>query len=294
MLSLFRRGIGESGGGRDDPDEETAFTGFDWGATAGAAAVDNSLPKKGNDGRLFPEYLLYCEGLEKPFCRGLLHLFATLILPFGMLHLLREADNNDLGRAAGTLYVFSNIFCYGISALYHVGRWSPRVEILLQKWDHCGIAILSVGTFLPSTLLLFPRFYGSLLLSCLLATCGYACWNIWRNNKATVLQQVLVPGSSLLFLPVFYATLNRLEFILYFVVVAFQLAGVFVFVNNKPNPWPKIFGHHEVFHCFVVAAGVSIYVANWSIIRRTCQPFAHDQAVNVLLFRALRSLFLTE
>ena len=35
----------------------TSSSGFDW------EARDDSLPKK-QDGRLFPEYLLYCEGLE--------------------------------------------------------------------------------------------------------------------------------------------------------------------------------------------------------------------------------------
>lgn len=273
-----------------DNDEENAFfnnstsTGFDW------EARDDSLPKK-QDGRLFPEYLLYCEGLEKPYCRGVLHLLACLLLPFGLVHLVREASDNVVGKVAATLYVVSNIVCYGVSALYHLGRWRPRSEIFLQKLDHCGITILSVGTFLPVSFLLFPQEYAVLFLVVLLGTSGTACWNIAMHNNPSVLRQVLVPASSLLFLPIFYATLNRLEFILYFVVVAFQLAGVVVFISQRPNPAPKFFGYHEVFHCLVVAAGISVYVCNWSIIRRTCQPYEHDAEVMILIYRAFQRLW---
>lgn len=272
-----------------DNDEENAFfstssSGFDW------EARDDSLPKK-QDGRLFPEYLLYCEGLEKPYCRGLLHLLACLLLPFGLVHLVREASGNVVGKVAATLYVVSNIFCYGVSALYHLGKWSPRSEIMLQKWDHCGITILSVGTFVPVSFLLFPQEYAGLFLVVLLGTSGTACWNIVVQNNPSVLRQVLVPASSLLFLSILYATLNRLEFVLYFAVVAFQLAGVVVFVSQRPNPAPKFFGYHEVFHCFVVAAGISVYICNWSIIRRTCQPYEHDNEVVILIYRAFHRIW---
>jgi len=269
-----------------------ASTGFDWEQDRQVSKRENRIPstlrstlKKG-DGRLFPEYLLYCEGLEKPYFRGVMHLLASIVLPLGLLHLFREANRNPVGQFSAVAYVLSNIFCYGVSALYHLGRWSPRVEIFLQKLDHCGIAILSLGTFIPVTLLLFPQAASVLLITILLITCGLTCWHIIINNNPSVLRQVLVPASSLLFLPVFYVTLSCLEFTLYFVVVALQVAGVLVFVKRRPDPVPTVFGYHEVFHSLVVAAGLAVYVCNWSIIRRVCQPFAHEQ--NVLSIFALK------
>lgn len=162
------------------------------------------------DGRLHPDYPLYCEGLDKPVCRGMLHLLSALLLPFATMHLLAEAQGNRTGQLAALLYTGSNLFCYGTSALYHVGKWSPRVEIMLQKYDHCGIAVLSVGTFVPCCLLLFPPGYALLLLAQLCAVCLWTCWHIWQGSSS-VLRQVAVPASSLLYLPVFFEVLTPLE-----------------------------------------------------------------------------------
>ena len=31
-------------------------------------------------------------------------------------------------------------------------------------------------------------------------------------------------------------------------------AGAVVYASGRPNPWPKVFGYHEVFHALVLAA----------------------------------------
>lgn len=75
---------------------------------------------------------------------------------------------------------------------------------------------------------------------------------------------------------------------LYFVCVLLQLLGVAVFVTQRPNPWRRVCGYHELFHALVVAAGAVVYVVNWSIIRRGCDPWVHEVDVLALLLRALR------
>ena len=84
---------------------------------------------------------------------------------------------NNIAHVASTMYICSNLWCYGISALYHVGNWSVQTEILLQKLDHCGVAILSTGTMIPCCLLLLPMHIGLLFMSlsimCSVRTCYY-------------------------------------------------------------------------------------------------------------------------
>lgn len=231
-----------------------------------------------NDGRLYPEYPLYCEGLQKPICRGLMHLMCTILLPFGMWHLVIEANDDPVGIATAILYVGSNIWCYGFSALYHVGTWSPKTEILLQKLDHCGIALLSVGTFMPCTWLLFPAHVAALFTLMLVSTCAWTCWSV-RRCRPSLLAQVSVPLNSLLFVYYFAATLSSMEFTCFWIVVALKLCGVVVFVRMQPDPFPTVFGYHEVFHLFVSLAGATVYLCNWSIIRRACNPYAHNTDV---------------
>jgi hemolysin III len=37
--------------------------------------------------------------------------------------------------------------------------------------------------------------------------------------------------------------------------------GAVVYATKWPNPWPKTFGFHEVFHLMTILAGVAMYVA---------------------------------
>lgn len=234
-----------------------------------------NLPKwDKNDGRLHPDYPLYCEGMPKPKCRGVLHMVFTALLPFAYLHLVHEANGNLLGMSAAFVYIFSNIWCYGFSATYHIGKWAPKVEILLQKLDHAGIAIMSVGTFCPCAMLLFSPIEGGLFLILLIAACGWTIDGVIKNNPSLV-RQVCVPSISFLFIYQIISRFTTLELCCYFMTIFLKVMGVVVFVNRRPDPFPSIFGYHEIFHVFVTLAGIFIYAANWSIIHRSCNPYAH-------------------
>jgi hemolysin III len=256
---------------------------LEWGDAAKIDKIDrtSSLHWEKNDGRLHPEYPLYCEGMMKPACRGILHMLCTMLLPIGLWHLLSEANGNEYGQVAGITYLLSNLWCYGASAVYHVGTWSPKMEIMLQKLDHSGIAVMSVGTFVPTIMLLFPRWEGILFILLSLGTCAWATAGIVHNNPS-LSRQVLVPSVSLLFLPRIVLVFSGLELWCYVLTILLKTIGVFVFVRQKPDPWPSCFGYHEIWHVFVVAAGLCIYTANWSIIRRTCNPFAHEAPEDIV------------
>ena len=44
------------------------------------------------------------------------------------------------------------------------------------------------------------------------------------------------------------------------------IAGAAVYAVRRPNPWPAVFGFHEVFHGLVVAAAVTHFVtAAWIV-----------------------------
>ena len=75
------------------------------------------------DGRLFPEYPLYCEGLYKPYGRGMLHLICSLLIPLCMIHLTVESNGNILAISSCLTYLVTNLWCYGVSGLYHVWQW---------------------------------------------------------------------------------------------------------------------------------------------------------------------------
>ena len=253
-------------------------------------ASDHILHQKKceSDNRLFPDYPLYCEGLPRPVLRGVLHLVCLLLLPFGMLHLVMESDGSRLGSIAAIVYISTNIFCYGFSAMYHVGRWSAHNEILLQKIDHCGIAILTAGTFFPSSVLLLPIEVGFPFLITTLSACIWTCYHIWHLRPSST-RQIIVIATLLPFMPFLSPRMSTLEFWGTIFTMAFQAIGATIFLNKKPDPWPSSFGYHEIFHVFVVLAGICVYFTNWSIIRRTCNPYSTHSDITDLLLGTLWS-----
>lgn len=234
------------------------------------------------DGRLFPEYLLYCEGMPRPTLRGVLHLLCALLYPLAVYHLWLDANGNTLGQIAGLIYITSNFWCVGFSALYHVGRWSVNTEILLQKLDHCGIAIFSAGTNIPVCLLLLPFNYGATLAFLSVVSCAWACWHV-ANRRPSVWRLIVVASMIAPFFPVLWFYMSAFEFKCMIGNTIVQLIGSIIFTNRFPDPWPSVLGYHELFHICTGFGIMFIYLCNWSVIHRTCNPYAHITDVSELL-----------
>ena len=37
--------------------------------------------------------------------------------------------------------------------------------------------------------------------------------------------------------------------------------GAVIYALGRPNPWPKVFGFHEIFHVFVILAAITHFIA---------------------------------
>ncbi len=169
-----------------------------------------------------------------------------------------------------------------MSSLYHIGRWSSRTEILIQKVDHCGIAFLAAGGFLPIAILLLPYPYGNLLFILTVSVALWASWNI-TNNRPSIIRLVLCAATIVPFLPLCYQYMNYIEFSCAMLCILFRGIGLVIFVRQTPNPFPKIFGYHEIFHIFDIIAAFCVYTCHWSIIRRMCNPYEHETVLADIL-----------
>lgn len=231
------------------------------------------------DGRMFPQEPLYCEQPSKPSLRGKLHLVCSLILMLGMWHLLIEANENDWGILAAFIYVSSNVLSFAISGLYHCVAWSTRVEILMQKLDHVAVAVLTCGSFIPLQLLLMrpERPKTSMLFIVLSWTfCAWTAFCVFcrvNTPKGALFRQIMIVASVLPFVPLACSVMNSLEISMMVLALLFHILATTVFHAKKPNPWPSVCGYYEVFHFLTVGAGICVYVANWSMIRRSSNPY---------------------
>src|SRR5690606_17451598 len=116
----------------------------------------------------------------KPKLRGWLHLGMFPAALVAGLVLTALADSTR-GRIACGIYALTACLLFGVSALYHRGNWSPRMDGVLRRLDHANIFLIIAGTYTPLTILLLPDAKGQWLLwgICAVAAAGILFRVFW-------------------------------------------------------------------------------------------------------------------
>jgi hemolysin III len=201
--------------------------------------------------------------LLKPLLRGWLHAAMFPAVLVAGLALTALADSTR-GRLACAVYTLTACLLFGISALYHRGDWGPRATAVLRRLDHANIFLIIAGTYTPLALLLLPGSTGRVLL-----------WAVWAAAVAGIAFRVFWVGAprwlytpcyiamgwvAVFFLPDFLRTGGVTVLVLVVVGGLLYSAGGVVYGIKKPNPSPRWFGFHEVFHLLTLAAFIAHYV----------------------------------
>ncbi|WP_299518581.1 hemolysin III family protein [uncultured Serinicoccus sp.] len=199
----------------------------------------------------------------KPHLRGWLHLGMVPVALAAGAVLVAVAPTPAAGAAA-LVFAITGVLLFGTSALYHRGRWSPRTAQILKRWDHANIFLIIAGTYTPFAVVLLPPAQGRVLL-----------WVVWSGAIAGVLFRVFWLGAprwlytgvyiALGWVAVFYLVpMWRSGGPLVVALIALgglcYTLGAVVYGLRRPDPSPRWFGFHEVFHAFTVAA----FAAHWT------------------------------
>jgi hemolysin III len=200
----------------------------------------------------------------KPVLRGWLHLLwfeASLVS--GTLLLARAHGAARITAIA--IYAASVSALFGSSALYHRGTWTGACRRHLQRLDHAMIFFLIAGTATPAFLLAMR---GGLGLACLIVT-----WSLALTATAVRMARMALParlaGAMYLGLgwmagvavPWVWIHAGAAPGALMIAGGLLYTAGALSFYRHWPDPYPSVFGYHEVFHVFVCAAATCQYVA---------------------------------
>jgi hemolysin III len=204
------------------------------------------------------------ESPTKPRLRGWLHagaLPAALIAGFALVAL----GPTPQARLAAAIYAITSGLLFGVSATYHRGTLSPRLTDLLRRLDHANIYLIIAGTHTPFALLALD---GSARVAVLAV--------VWTGAIGGVVFRVLWLGAPRLLYTALYVGLGWtaafvLPQLLHTAGVAAVLlvvaggvlysAGGVVYGLRRPDPSPRWFGYHEVFHAFTLGAYALQYIA---------------------------------
>ena len=210
------------------------------------------------------------ESVAKPRLRGWLHLgTAPVTLAAGVV--LIALSPTAATRLGSVVYVVSSVLLFSVSAVYHRGRWSPRVTGVLRRLDHSNIFLLIAGTYTPFSLLLLQGTDRVVLLSVIWfgALLGVGFRVLWIDAPRWLCVPIYVAlGCAAVFvLPEFAAGSERYGVGIGTAVLVLIAAGGVLYILGgavygfrRPDPWPRYFGFHEVFHSFRVLAFVAHYV----------------------------------
>jgi hemolysin III len=198
----------------------------------------------------------------KPRLRGVLHEYAFFVsLACGVALILAASDGRS--RLAAAIYAGAVSALLGTSALYHRVTWRPRARRWMRRLDHSMIFVLIAGTYTPVAVLALKGSLANAVLVVLwVGAAGGMIFKLaWIDAPKWLFAAVyvllgLVTGAVFGQLPAAIGWLGATGLatggLLY-------LVGAVVYASGWPNPWPKVFGYHEVFHTLVLAAAALHY-----------------------------------
>ena len=199
-----------------------------------------------------------------PRLRGWLHAVMFPITVVGALTLV--VVGSDLGgRIGAAIFGGTASLLFGVSALYHRGRWQPRVKAVLRRLDHANIFLIIAGSYTPFALLLLEPSEGRVLLILIwsAAVAGVLFRVLWINAPRWLYTPIYVAmgWAALFYLPDFMRTGGGIVLGLIIAGGVLYSVGAVFYGLKWPNIAPRWFGFHELFHALTIAAFTLHYVA---------------------------------
>ena len=207
---------------------------------------------------------------SKPMFRGVLHHSAALYA-FGAGTVLVVMAESLRAAIASGVYSLSLVVLFTVSAVYHRVQWlSDRARALMRRADHASIFLLIAGTYTPITVLGLGGADGRNLLILIwsLAAAG-VLFSIFWVTAPKALTAIIAVAMGWTITPYFSQIRHLLGTQIWLILaggIAYT-AGAIVYALRKPDPWPRVFGYHEVFHALTLVGALLHFTAIVAIVR---------------------------
>jgi hemolysin III len=201
----------------------------------------------------------------KPKLRGVSHEWAFFI-SLGLGAALIVAADTPQATLAVAIYAVSLSALFGTSALYHRVNWSrPNVRRWMRRLDHSMIFFLIAGTYTPFALLVLDGALADAILAVVWvgAVIGAIVEIVWIEHPKWVAALVYISLGwvAIVAFPGLWGQIGIGGTLLVAAGGLLYTIGAVVYATQRPNPNPRVFGYHEVFHLFVIAAAAAHFAA---------------------------------
>lgn len=208
--------------------------------------------------------------LPRPALRGYVHLGSALAALAAFVPLLFMASSPQ-ATASALILGASTILLFGTSATYHLVPWRDRAHRVMKRLDHAMIFVAVSGLFTPFCLQAMDTAWSvsMLALTWSLAIAGVAA-KVARPDMPRWLGVAMYLVAGWLPVASAFEIAQHLPIGALLAVLVSGLiysAGGVVYALRWPNPAPRVFGYHEMFHaCTTVATAVLWVVVAVSVL----------------------------
>jgi hemolysin III len=199
-----------------------------------------------------------------PRLRGLLHAYAAWAAGAASAVLVALAPTGG-ARVAALIYGFGLIALFSASALYHRWPGDPRYKPWLRRLDHSTIFVFIAASYTPIALLVLDGPLRTIVLISVWAGAGagVALSLVWIDAPRWLVAAcyLALGWVAVVAMPQLWERSGIAPFVLLAVGGALYTLGAAVYAAKRPNPWPRTFGFHEMFHTLVIAAALAHFIA---------------------------------
>jgi hemolysin III len=202
--------------------------------------------------------------LAVPRLRGVSHAIAFLLAVAAAIIVIVLAP---AGRATVAVAIYGTglMALFGTSALYHRWPGPARLKPVLQQVDHVTIFVFIAACYTPIALIVL---HGALVWVVLGVAWTGAGAGVVLSLGSAAAPRVLLASSylalgwvALIALPQLLTELRPMPLILLGGGGLLYSVGAIIYATQRPNPWPRTFGFHEIFHALVILAAAAQYIA---------------------------------
>ncbi|MEA2463526.1 MAG: hemolysin [Acidobacteriota bacterium] len=204
-----------------------------------------------------------------PRLRGLLHAWAFWFAIAAAVVLIVIAHDGR-ARIAALIYGLGLCALFGASATYHRWRGNPRWKPILRRVDHSTIFLFIAASYTPIALLVLHDPLRTVVLISVWAgaLAGVAMSVAWIDAPRVLVAAcyIAVGWVAIVAMPQLFDHRGAWVPILLLVGGLLYSLGAAAYATRRPNPWPRTFGFHEVFHTLVIAAALVHFIAIAGVI----------------------------
>jgi len=216
-------------------------------------------------------------GLFKEPFSAVSHFVGFLAAIVGLFYLVVLTAHDPAKLTVATLYGLGLSGVFLASTLYHFFDLGHRGNRWLNQLDHIAIFLMIGGSNMPPALQLLDGSWriGVLAIIGSITVAGALFKLVWFDSPLWLSTglYLLMGWSCLIPLTQMFPLISTTQLALLIAGGLAYTVGALIYASERPDPWPSVFGHHEIWHLFVLAGAACHFAFNTRILSQAYPPF---------------------